>query len=73
VKITVKAKTGRSETSVKQIDECTYEVSVSAQPEKGLANKAIIDALANYFKIPKSNINILAGHAAKSKIIEILS
>lgn len=72
MKIMVKAKTNAKKTEVTQIDECTYQVAVTAVPEKGKANRAVIAALADYFDIPKSHITILAGHTSKNKIIEIL-
>lgn len=72
MKITVKAKTNSSTNCIERIDECTLEVRVTATPEKGKANAAIIDLLSDYFHKPKSNITILAGHTNKNKIVEIL-
>ena len=72
MKITVKAKTNSKHIFVKQLDECTYEVAITALPEKGKANTAIIDVLSDYFKVSKSQINILAGHTNKNKIVEIV-
>lgn len=69
--ITVKAKTNAKKTAVKQLDECTYEVSVTAIPEKGRANAAIIEALKDYFQVSKSQIEIKAGLTNKNKIVEI--
>jgi len=71
--ITVKAKTNAKFTTVKQLDECTYEVSVSASPEKGKANAAIIKALEDYFHVSKSQIEIKAGLKNKNKIVEIFN
>lgn len=71
--ITVKAKTNAKSTAVRQLDECTYEVSVSEVPEKGKANAAIIEALKDYFHISKSQIEIKAGLNNKNKIVEIFN
>lgn len=71
--ITVKAETNAKCTAVNQLDECTYEVSVTVSPEKGKANEAIIEALKNYFKVSKSQIEIKAGHKNKNKVVEILN
>lgn len=71
--ITVKAKTNARCTSVKQIDECTFEVQVTQAPEKGKANSAIIDALKDYFHVSRSQIEIKAGFTNKNKIVEIFN
>lgn len=71
IKIIVKVKAGARKNEVKKIDKEEYEVSTTAQPEKGKANKAVIDLLAEYLGIAKSRICIVAGHSARSKIIVI--
>lgn len=71
MKITVKVKTNSGRCIVTQLDECTYEVKVKSLPEKGKANAEVIEVLSKYFKVPKSNINILAGFTNKNKIVEI--
>lgn len=42
-------------------------VAVTAAPEKGKANKAIIDLLADALKIAKSSIEIVAGETSPQK------
>jgi uncharacterized protein (TIGR00251 family) len=49
------------------------KVYVNAPPEDGKANEAVIKALADYFKIKTSQINVLSGHTGRNKIIEIIS
>jgi len=44
-------------------------VSVTAVPEKGKANQAIIALLAKVLKLPKSNIEILSGETQSQKLI----
>jgi len=50
-----------------------YIVATRAQPEKGKANKAICELLAEHFGIAKSRVYVVAGHTAKVKIIEVES
>jgi len=45
--------------------------SVTAVPEKGKANKALIILLSKHFKVPKSAIKIVRGDANREKVIEI--
>jgi uncharacterized protein len=43
------------------------KIKVSAQPEKGAANRAIIQLLANVCKLPQSKIILLKGAASRQK------
>ncbi len=45
------------------------KLKVTAPPVENKANKAVIEYLAKYFKIPKSSIIILKGETAKEKTI----
>jgi hypothetical protein len=56
---------------IKLLDVDTYEIAITAKPEKGKANKEIIEDLANFFKIQKSRITIMKGHKSHTKIIQI--
>jgi uncharacterized protein (TIGR00251 family) len=44
---------------------------VSAPPEDGKANKALIELLAKSLDIPKSSIRVAAGETSRLKTIEI--
>lgn len=57
--------------TVTQIGASEYRVAVKAPPHDGKANLAIIKLLAEYFSVPKSQIKIVRGHAAKRKILTI--
>ncbi len=46
-------------------------VYVSAPPLEGRANHAVIEALADYYKVKKSAVTLLSGHTAKTKRLEI--
>lgn len=47
-------------------------VYVNQPPLEGKANKAVISALADYFKITKSNVNLISGAKSKYKLFEIV-
>lgn len=51
--------------------EDQYQVYVKELPVDGKANEAIIRVLAEYFKVPKSRVRIVAGGASREKIAEI--
>jgi hypothetical protein len=71
MKIFVKVKIRAKKNKVEKIGENNFIVSIKELPIKGKANKAIIEFLAGYFNIKKSDIEIIRGHKLKEKIIEI--
>jgi hypothetical protein len=71
MKIFVKAKPGAREELVERVDENNFNVSVTAPPVKGLANQAIIKAVAEYFKVAPSRVRIVAGFTSRQKVLEI--
>ncbi len=48
------------------------KVSVSAPPEKGKANQAVVELLAQVLSIPKRSIRVVSGSTSREKSIEIL-
>jgi uncharacterized protein len=71
MKLKIKARPSSYEEKVEQIAEGQYSVSVKEPPVRGLANQAIINALAEYFGVSKSQIKIISGWTSKQKLIEI--
>ena len=51
--------------------ENSFEVRVKEKPIKGLANKAVLEVLSSYFKVPESEIKLIKGFKLKNKIFEI--
>ncbi len=47
------------------------KVSVTAAPEKGKANKALIELLAKKVKVPKSNVRIISGETSRLKTVTL--
>lgn len=72
MKIIVKARTNAKQQKVEKIGENEFLVSVCQPPVEGKANKAIIEALSDFFHIPKSRFRIKLGESSKNKIIEIV-
>ena len=48
-----------------------YQVWTTAIPEKGGANEAVIDLLADFFDTAPSTIRITSGNKSRHKLIEI--
>lgn len=72
MRINVKAKPGAHEEKVTKVDDGNFIVSVREAPEKGKANAAIEEALADYFNISKSRVHVVSGHSSRQKIVEVL-
>lgn len=49
----------------------TLHVFVNAPPLEGRANQAVIEALADYFKVKKGNVLLTSGLKSKIKHFEI--
>ena len=46
-------------------------VRITAVPERGQANDALLDLLSDTLRVPKSKLSILRGHASRDKWIEV--
>lgn len=57
--------------TVTKISDDKYEVHLKAKPEHNQANQLLIQALAEYFAIPTTQIKILTGHHSSHKRVEI--
>lgn len=51
--------------------EKVLRVKVTAVPESGKANDALIKLLSAFFKVPKSKISLIRGASSRIKYIEI--
>lgn len=69
---TVKVVPGSSRTLISGIHNGMLKVKVSAAPEKGKANKALIDFLAERLSVKKNDIVIVSGLTNPVKHLRIL-
>ena len=72
MKFFIQAKPNAREEKVERVNDTHFLVSVKELPVKGMANQAIITALAGYFHIPAQNVKIVSGHISRRKIVEVL-
>ena len=71
MKIFVKTRPNSKNESVKKLSESNFEICVKEPPVKGLANAAIVKALARHFGVPPSAVKITSGHTSRQKIVAI--
>ena len=72
MKITVKAHPKAKKARLLRKDDGHYEIWVTAPPDRGEANKAVLKALSDTLGIAKSRLTILSGKTSKIKTIEVL-
>jgi len=56
---------------IDRVEHNRFRVAVTAPPREGLANKAVVELLADYFQVPRSRVRIIRGQAGRRKIVEI--
>lgn len=49
----------------------TLHIYVNQPPLEGKANRATIEALAEYFKVSKANVKLISGFKSKHKLFSI--
>ena len=54
------------------LDDGTIRIRLTAPPIEGKANAALIDYLSKILDVPKSAIDIVAGHTRRDKLVSIL-
>jgi len=69
MKLTVHVKPKARKTVVQLLPDGTYKIAVTALADKGKANQAVLQALADYLDVAPSSLTILSGHTARTKII----
>jgi uncharacterized protein (TIGR00251 family) len=48
-----------------------WKVRVSAPPEGGRANDAVLDLLAAQLDLPRRSLSIVSGHSSREKVVEM--
>ena len=48
-----------------------WKIRVSAPPERGAANRAVVRLLAGTLSLPERSVAIVSGHGARDKIVEV--
>ena len=70
--IKVKVFPNSKEEEIIKKSEDSFEVKVIEKPVKGLANRAVINVLSLYFKVPVSRIRLVKGFRERNKIFMII-
>ena len=67
VLVSIRARPGARKNAIEGEHDGMLKISVTAPPEKGKANKAIIALLSDLLDVPKSSIEIVSGTVTSRK------
>jgi uncharacterized protein (TIGR00251 family) len=62
---------GASRTEITGFTDGVLRVKVAAPPDRGKANRELIDYLSGILDIKKSSLHLLKGHISRNKVIAI--
>ena len=71
IRISVRVSPGARRTEVVGRHGGGWRVRVAAPPERGRANEALIEHLANVLGVPRRAVRVVAGPASRDKVVEI--
>jgi uncharacterized protein YggU (UPF0235/DUF167 family) len=67
----VKVTTGAKKEKLVKKNKDTFEISVKEKPERNMANKRVVELIAEHLKMPEGKIKIINGHHRPNKLISI--
>ena len=47
-------------------------VGITSEPQKGKANKELLEKISTHFKVSKLNVRIISGEKSRKKLVEIV-
>lgn len=72
VKVTPKAKAEKIKKEIQPDGSALYKIYVTALPEDGKANEAVINLLARSLRVARSRLKIIRGHTTREKMIQVM-
>ena len=72
IRLTPKASSDRiGDVVVDDAGRPALKASVTAPPEDGKANAALIKLLAKHFDLPRTTLSVVSGHAHRTKLVHV--
>ncbi len=71
VSFTVRLTPRASRSEIVGIEGDAVKIRLSAPPVEGKANEALVKFLADQLDVPRANVEIVTGHAARRKVVRI--
>ena len=70
-RLRLRVKPGARKTAIVGVHGGALKLAVSAQPEKGKANRAVVQLLAEALGVAHSAVTIAAGDTSQDKVVEV--
>ena len=71
--LSVTVRAGARKRSVEEQPDGSLKIWTTVAPEKGKANKDVVDMLSKHLHIPKSSITLIKGETSNKKIFKIMA
>ena len=71
--IRVRVFPGMKKEVVKKISDTHFEITVKLPAKQNLANRRVMELIAQEFKIKKGGVRIISGHHSPAKIVSVES
>jgi uncharacterized protein (TIGR00251 family) len=71
VRVDIEVKVRASQSRVLGIKGNRLSVALAAPPVDGAANAALIEILAEYFELPRRQVQLIAGERSRRKVVEL--
>ena len=71
VSLSIRIQPRASKTEVVTMESGGLKIRLTAPPVDGAANEALVKFLAATLSIPRSNVEIVAGHTSREKVVRI--
>ncbi len=70
-RISVKVQPNAGRNQIVGLDDGVWKIKIGAPPDKGKANKELLDFLSQVLNVRKDSLNLVKGHTSHNKIIEV--
>ncbi len=71
MRLRIRVKPGAREEKVSREPDGSLLVSVRARAQEGKANEAVVKAVAAFFRVPKSSVQIHSGLSSRTKVLQV--
>lgn len=69
--IKVKVAAGARKETFEKISDDHFDVTIKEKAERNMANKRVMELVADFFGLPTGKIKIISGHHSPGKILSV--
>lgn len=70
-RLRLRVKPGARRSEIVGVHGGALKVSVNAAPERGRANAAVVELLAEVLGVPRASVSIVAGESSQDKVVVV--